>query len=253
MPSRRVLVTGMSGLIGGIARKQLEGKYELVALNRRRLVDGVTTYLGDIAHLEAILPAFQGVHTVVHLAAESDDGSTWQAYRDSNITGTYNVFEASRMCGVKRVVFASSGSTTVGYELLPPYDALVAGRYDDVPASWEKVSHRSLPRPDGIYGCTKVWGEALARMYADYHGISAICIRIGPVNKEDRPKGTRQFSVWCSQNDVGRLIERCIEAPEALKFDTFYAVSNNRWGYRDVEHARQVLGFEPQDSAERFR
>jgi len=157
------------------------------------------------------------------------------------------------MSGVKRVIFASSGSTVAGYELSPPYDALTAGKYDKVPTNWEKVTRESMPRPNSIYGCTKLWGEALARMYADYHGISAICIRIGAVNKSDRPEATRQFSVWCSQDDLGSLIERCVDAPETLKFDIFYAVSNNKWSYRDMEHAREVLGFAPQDSADRFQ
>ncbi|MCH9045984.1 MAG: NAD(P)-dependent oxidoreductase, partial [SAR324 cluster bacterium] len=62
-----------------------------------------------------------------------------------------------------------------------------------------------------------------------------------------------EFSVWCSQRDVARLLEASIEAPETLKFDIFYGVSDNRWSYRDMEHARQVLGFVPEDRAEHHR
>jgi hypothetical protein len=69
----------------------------------------------------------------------------------------------------------------------------------------------------------------------------------------DRPTSAREFSVFCSQRDVVRMIELCIAAPPALKFDVFYAVSDNRWGYRDLEHARRVLGFEPRDRAEDYR
>jgi nucleoside-diphosphate-sugar epimerase len=252
LSKKRILVTGMSGLIGGIVRKQLEGKYDLVALNRRD-VEGLICYRANISNLEEILPAFNGVHTVIHLAAESGEGSTWEVYKNSNLTGTYNVFEASRMAGVKRVIFASSGATVSGYELFPPYNAIVDGRYNDVPSDWQKVTYDSMPRANSIYGCTKLWGEALARMYSDYYGISAICVRIGAVNKMDRPTETRQFSVWCSQNDLGNLIERCVEAPDTLKFDIFYAVSKNKWSYRDMEHTREALGFVPQDSADIFR
>ena len=85
------------------------------------------------------------------------------------------------------------------------------------------------------------------------HGLSAICVRIGRVLAGDRPTTPREFSVFCSQRDVVRLIEFCIAAPPTLRFDIFYAVSDNRWGYRDLEHARAVLGFEPADRAEDHR
>jgi nucleoside-diphosphate-sugar epimerase len=58
----------MSGLIGGAVRRQLQGKYQLSALNRRRM-EGVKCYQADISQLDAILPAFEGKDVVVHLAA----------------------------------------------------------------------------------------------------------------------------------------------------------------------------------------
>jgi nucleoside-diphosphate-sugar epimerase len=108
-------------------------------------------------------------------------------------------------------------------------------------------------RPLGLYGCSKVWGEALARHYTDTSDLSILCLRIGAVNAEDRPQQVRGFSVWCSQRDIVQMIERCIDAPDSLRFDIFYVLSNNRWGYRDLEHARQVIGFVPQDAAEEHR
>ncbi len=50
-----------------------------------------------------------------------------------------------------------------------------------------------------------------------------------------------------------RLFERCIAAPPSVRFDTFYVTSNNRWGYRDLTHARKLLGWEPLDRAEDHR
>ena len=70
---------------------------------------------------------------------------------------------------------------------------------------------------------------------------------------EDRPISVRDFAVWCSQRDVVRLLELCITAPATVRFDVFFVVSDNRWGYRDLEHARAVLGFEPRDRAEDHR
>ena len=104
-----------------------------------------------------------------------------------------------------------------------------------------------------MYGVSKAWGEALARYYVDAHGLSMICVRIGHVTAEDRPVTPRDFSVWCSQADVCRLFERAIAAPASVRFTVVYALSHNRWSYRDLEHARVALGYEPRDSAEDHR
>lgn len=252
MTAKNVLITGMSGLIGGVVYNHLAGKYTLSALNRRD-VPGIKLYQADIADLDAIQPAFEGVDVVVHLAAMAKGDATWEEVLEPNIIGTYNVFEASRQAGVKRIVYASSGSTINRWELDFPYNAIARGRYDEVPETWEKITHRSPIRPDGLYGASKVWGEALARHFSDNCGISAICIRIGAVTPEDRPRKPREFAVWCSHRDIAQMVEKCIEAPDSVQFDIFYAVSNNKWGYRDFSHAREVIGFEPQDSAETHR
>jgi nucleoside-diphosphate-sugar epimerase len=188
----------------------------------------------------------------VHLAAAAGDNNAPADILRSNVTGAYNVFEAARLAGVARVVFASSGATVAGWEREAPLKHLVAGEYDRL-GEWSKLTHESPLRPGGLYGASKIWGEALGRHYADVHGMSVICLRIGRVKEEDRPTGPRDASVWCSQRDVVRMIVACIEAPASLRFDTFFVVSDNRWSYRDLEHARRVLGWQPIDSADRFR
>jgi nucleoside-diphosphate-sugar epimerase len=247
----RVLVTGMSGLIGGVLRTRLAAAHELRALNRG-WVEGVPCHQADIADLEAIRPAFDGVDVVVHLAANAHGSAPWADVLQHNVVGTYNVFEAARLAGVKRVIYASSGATVSNCERDFPYSALVSGRYEEV-ASWPILTHESPLRPSGLYGASKVWGEALARHYADAHGLSMICLRIGAVNAEDRPLAPRQYSVWCSQRDIGQMIERCIAAPESLRFDVFFVVSDNKWSYRDLSHARTVVGYVPADRAEDHR
>ena len=248
---KKVLITGMSGLIGGLLRTHLEslGGYELSALNRRR-VEGVECFQADIADLDAIKPAFDGKDVVVHLAAflGSDD---WEGQLSGNVIGAYNVYEAARLAGVKRVVFASSGNAIRGFELEPPYDAIAEGRYDDVPEDFRKVTHNDV-RPSNIYGAAKVWGEALGRHFSDAHGLSVLCVRIGRVKRSNVPEGPRERSVYLSHRDISQILQRCIDAPDDLLYDVFLATSNNRWGYRDLEHAREVLGYVPQDSAEDF-
>ena len=251
MARQRVLITGMSGLIGGAVRNRLEGAYELHALNRRA-VSGLPCHQADIADLEAIRPAFAGIDVVVHLAALAREGSPLEEVLRHNVIGTYNVFEASRQAGVKRIVYASSGATVSAWERDFPYSALVAGGYEEV-RTWQKLTHETPVRPSGLYGCSKVWGEALARHYSDAYGLSVICLRIGAVNREDRPVAPRQFSVWCSQRDVAQMVERCIAAPPSVRFDIFYVVSDNKWSYRDLDHARAVVGYAPLDRAEDHR
>ena len=248
----KVLITGMSGLIGGLLRRRLEGLggYELTALNRRP-VDGVRCFQADIADMDAIRPAFAGQDLVVHLAAYIGNDS-WGELAPANLIGVYNVYEAARLAGVSRVVFASSGATTLGWESVAPYDAMVSGRYEEVPESWPMITH-DMVRPRGTYGASKVWGEALGGHYADAYGISILCIRFGHVVAEDRPLSDSDYSRFTSHRDAVDILQRCIEAPTELRFDIFYANSNNKWGYRDLEHPRQVLGFVPQDSAETFR
>ena len=251
MKKATVLITGMSGLIGGIARRQLEKHYRLRALNRRA-VEGVTCHRADISDLDAITSAFEGVDAVVHLAAIAQGDASWSEVLHHNVSGTYNVFEAARKAGVGRVIFASSGATVSAWEREMPYRAIVEGRYQEV-ESWDKLKVDYPPRPAGLYGCSKVWGETLARHYSDTWGISMICLRIGAVNRGDRPRNPREYSVWCSHRDIARMIQHCLEAPEGLKFGNYFVVSDNRWSYRSMANARREIGFEPLDQAERHR
>ena len=250
--SDTILVTGMSGLIGGAARKRLERRARLTALNRSD-VPGVTTVRADLSDLDAIRPAFEGQDTVIHLAAKAGDRHTWEDLRDTNVIGTRNVLEAAQLAGCRRVVFASSGATVAGWEREEPYRAIVEGRYDDVPEDWVRIRHDMATRPSGMYASTKVWGESLARHYADTCDLSVISLRIGYVNAEDRPTDARTRSVWCSQRDIVNAIELAVDADDSLRFDVFFILSDNRWGYRDLSHPREMIGFTPRDAAEDHR
>ena len=246
---KRVLITGMSGLIGGLLKDHLDeaGGYQLSALNRRP-IEGVEVHQADIADLEAIRPAFQDIDVVVHLAA-SLDSNDWESQLSANLIGVYNVYEAARRAGVDRVIFASSGNAIRGFDLVEPYRAISEGRYEDVPEEIPLVTGEQV-RPQSIYGAAKVWGEALGRVFSDDYGLSIICVRIGLVTPENRPVGPRAMSVYLSHRDIAEMLRRCIEAPADLKYGIYFATSNNRWGYRDLGPSRDVLGFVPQDSAE---
>lgn len=138
----KVLITGMTGLIGGLLREHLEslGGYELSALNRRP-IEGVECHQADIADLDAIRPTFENKDVVVHLAAALYDDMPWNEFAQANLIGPRNVYEAARLARVKRVIFASSGFTIRGFESVSPYNALVAGEIESLPPEVPKITH----------------------------------------------------------------------------------------------------------------
>ncbi|XOV89096.1 MAG: NAD-dependent epimerase/dehydratase family protein [Pseudomonadota bacterium] len=248
----KVLVTGMSGLIGTALRREIEGEHQLSALNRSS-VAGVTTTRASLADLEAIRGAFEGQDIVVHLAAKISDSYGWDDLLATNVVGTRNVFEAAAQAGVKRIVFASSGATVAGWERVEPYRALVAGDYDRVPEHLPLIDETMPTRPANLYASTKVWGEAIARHYADSFDLSIVCLRIGWTSAEDRPTEPRHYAVWNSQRDVVSAFRLAMTADLEERFETLFVLSNNHRGYRNIDRARRLLGFEPADSAEDYR
>ena len=248
---KKVLITGMSGRIGGLLRRHLEavGGYELRALNRG-FVEGVECFQADISDLHAMRPALEDRDVVVHLAAYAL-GEEWPQHLSTNVIGTYNVYEAARQAGVKRVVYGSSSGVIRAFERVSPYDAIAAGRYDEVPESWSAITH-DMVRPKGMEGAAKLWGEALGRHFSDAYDMSVLCVRIGTVPERDRPVLTRDRAIYLSHRDVVQILRKCIDAPDDLRYEIFLATSRNRWGYRDLEHPRRVLGYVPQDSADAY-
>ena len=232
---KRVLITGAAGLIGRSLRTHLKGVYGELRLAdiaaQEPAATGETvlrTDIRDIAQLEA---AMASVDCVVHLAGIPTEGP-WETVRDLNIDGCYNAYEAARRQGVKRFVFASSNHA-VGFH------------------AREKVIDSSVvPRPDTRYGASKVFGEALGRLYADKHGMSVACLRIGTFREPDEPSESRQLLSWVSHRDMAQLVRRCIDHPD-YHYLVAYGVSNNRrsrWSNAAVD----FLGYRPQDDSETF-
>ncbi len=254
MPAKKkVLITGAAGLIGGVLRQGLRSGYELSGVDMTP-VAGFDSLIADTTDLDAVQPAFEGVDTVVDLASVPDQDSGWDVVYENNLISTYNALEASRRAGVKRVIFASSNHATGNYEDDHPYSAIVAGDYAGLdPAAIPYVTTAMAIRPDGPYGIGKAFGEAAGRYFSDKFGLSVICLRIGTLNRAGRPLNPRQFATLLTHRDLVHLVERCIEAPDNLKFGVFYGVSDNRWRFWDISNSREAIGYTPRDNAERWR
>jgi uronate dehydrogenase len=227
---KRVLVTGASGGVGGHLRRALGDAYELVLTDVRplpRRARGEAFVRADLARLTDALRVTRGVDAVVHLGGYSVEGP-WPAILEANVVGAYNVFEAARRNGVRRVVFASSHHV-VGFH-----------RRDTI------IDHRADVRPDTRYGVSKAFGEALGRLYADKYGLEVLCIRIGNVNPT--PIDKRRLSIWSSPRDLAQLVSIGLDHP-GVHFEIVYGVSGNRRTFYDNANAAR-LGYRPLDDSE---
>ena len=250
---QNVLITGAAGLIGGILRNGLEDSHNVTGVDIRP-VEGFKSLVADTTDLEAVLPAYEGVDTVIDLASVPDQDSPWDVVYRNNLPSTYSALEAARQNGAKRVIFASSNHATGNYEGDEPYASIVAGRYYGLdPATFPRVTADMPIRPDGPYGIGKAFGEAAGRYYSDHFGLSVICLRIGTLNREGRPLVPRHFATLLSHRDLVQLVRRCIDAPETARFEIFYGVSNNTWRFWDISNSRELIGYEPEDNAEQWR
>jgi uronate dehydrogenase len=231
---RWVLVTGAAGRIGRMACAGLAARgWRVRGLDKLPLdgVDGLADppVVADIADADAVRRATAGVDAVLHLAAISTE-APFDEILDTNLEGTFHVFDAARREGVPRVVYASSNHA-VGYV---PRSALVTA---DVP-----------PRPDTYYGVSKVFGEALGRLMVDRYGLEVVCLRLG--SWKQYPTSVRELSTWISPADGVRLLAAALTAP-GVGFAVVYGISANTRAWWDLAPAR-ALGYLSVDDAEEY-
>ncbi|MFC0386917.1 NAD-dependent epimerase/dehydratase family protein [Muricoccus vinaceus] len=236
-PWGRILLTGAAGEIGRVLRPALRGAAPRLRLLDRRPLEAETAeeevMQGDLSDPAMADAATRGADCVIHLAGiPRETGGTPEEILHTNIVACHGLFEAARRNGARRLVFASSNHVIGFYRADRP------------------VGTEEPPRPDGFYGVSKVFGEAMGRLYADKYGMDVACLRIGAFRA--RPGNARELGGWISHRDMAQLARRCVEAPP-FGFLLLYGVSNNRralWG-GDAE-ARARIGYAPEDDAEGF-
>ncbi|HJP30654.1 MAG TPA: NAD(P)-dependent oxidoreductase [Candidatus Latescibacteria bacterium] len=230
--SKKVLITGAAGLVGSILRQHWGDRHRL-RLTDVRPVEDLSSHeqfvQTDITDYQQMLAACSGMDTVVHLAADpSMNAEFYDTLLPLNVIGAYNAFEAAREAGCRRLVFASSINAVLGYE-------------------GEDVQWDAPVFPQNVYGATKCWGEAVARVYADQHDLSCICVRLGsPRFNQGGDWDPEKRNGSLSARDCAQLFACCVEAA-GVDFAIVNGISNHRHSWMDLEISRSVLGYEPQD------
>ncbi|NYF97448.1 NAD-dependent epimerase/dehydratase family protein [Janibacter cremeus] len=227
-----ILYTGGGGRMGTVLRAGLSGEFERVVLYARRdipdLNPGEEVVVGELDDLDTLTNAMAGVDVVLHFAGIADE-APFADIAESNIMGTWAIFEAARRAGVRRVVYASSHHIIGGYP---------AGQF---------LGTEEPVRPDTYYGLSKVFGEGAARLYHDKWGLEAVCLRIGAFRPT--PEDRRHLSVWLSHRDGIHLVRRAIAA-EDVGFLVTYGVSANTRSWWNNSPSAELLAYHPVDDAE---
>jgi uronate dehydrogenase len=230
----RLLLTGAAGGLGRVLRPRLRARSSFLRVSDVAEMDraekGEDVVVAQLEDRAAVLGLLEGIDAVVHLGGVSTEQHFDQIVQ-ANIIGAYNLYEAARKHGVKRIVFASSNHVTGFY------------RQDEV------IDATMPVRPDGHYGISKAYGENLSRFYFDRYGIETACLRIGSSFPE--PKDRRMLATWLSYDDLERLVVACLTAP-VVGHSIVYGMSDNTTTWWDNTPARH-LGYRPQDSSEPFR
>jgi uronate dehydrogenase len=230
----KVALSGASGNMGRILRAHLPkhgvdlrsagGRTPLAPLH-----DGEDVMHGDLRDPQIVDRLLRGVDVLIHLAGTSVERPLPEII-DNNLVGLHQVYEGARRNKVRRVVFASSNHAFGMHSV------------------HEKLKIDADFRPDGLYGLSKVWGEAMGRMYWDKHGIEGISVRIG-TSFDKPPENLRQLSTWFGTEDLVHLMLQCINVPE-VGYMAVWGVSNNTRSYWDNTGPAEKLGYRPKQNAE---
>ena len=231
---RKLLLTGAAGGLGVALRERLKANCDVLRLSDKVAFGPVgereEVMLADLADAGAVDALVQGMDAIVHMGGVSTE-APFEPILQANIIGVYNLYEAARKHGVRRIVFASSNHVTGYYR------------------QSETINASHPPRPDGLYGVSKAFGEDLSRFYFDRYGIETACVRIGSSFPE--PADRRMLATWLSYDDLHRLITACLSTP-VLGHSIIFGMSDNAVTWWDNSQARHV-GFVPQDSSDVFR
>lgn len=229
-----ILITGAAGRLGTELRRGLAPHARKLRLAARAeitdLAPNEESVVFDLADEAAVMAACEGVSAIVHFGGIAVE-RPWEEILNSNIRGSYHIYEAARKHRVKRVVYASSVHA-IGFHRLEDH-----------------IDANAPHRPDGLYGLSKCFVEDLGRLYWDKFGIETVALRI--FSSFPEPADRRHLWSWLSFDDCNRLTAAALTAPR-VGFTVSFGISDNREKTVDNRLAGH-LGYIPQDNTERFR
>ena len=165
------LVTGGAGFIGSnltITLVELGHKVKVLdnfstgnLNNLQPVIKEIEVNKGDLRSLSDVRRAVEGVEVVFHqgaLPSVPRSVADPLTANEVNITGTLNVFLASRDAGVRRVVYASSSSVYGNSDILPKLETMPL-------------------RPMSPYAATKLAGEAYGIIFHELYGLETVGLR----------------------------------------------------------------------------
>ena len=230
---KKFVLTGAAGRLGSYLREPLTKLCDhLVSTD---IVDEIgNLYAGeeyvkaDLSKLDEMIPVLQDADMVIHFGAIGDEAA-WDDILQSNIIGAYNVWEAARINGLRRVVYASSIHAVGMHPRNVAIDA------------------RATHKPDTFYGLAKCFAEDLGSLYWDKFTLESVHLRI---LSAAQVTNARALGSWLSYDDLIQLVTRSIDTP-TVGHTIVYGVSNNDRSPVDNTGA-SFLGYRPKDNAEQF-
>jgi UDP-glucose 4-epimerase len=224
-----IAITGGSGRLG-------RHVVHTLAAHRPRVLDlappghpSAEFHSADLRDLDALTTALQGIEVVVHLggidrSVATDDAATIQV----NVLGTWNVFEASRLAGVRRVIHCSSSSVT-GIDQSNP---AMSPHYLPLDEAHES-------RPTDAYGLSKLCGERIAEAFAR-RGLEVLVLRpcfvafpelvdfmAGRTGPSGRAEPMPYLRAYVGPEDCAQAFAAAVAMPDYTGYETFFLAADD--------------------------
>lgn len=240
---KRILLTGAAGAVGMTVGKALSEKgYIVRAFDRSPCqIQYAESFVADLCDPDVLCDALDGVDAVIHLAAHPNDDDFMTKILPCNIIGPYDLLEACRIKGVKKLVLASTMQVCNGISPKPGQPI--------------KVSDGTAP--SNLYALSKVFLEGLANIYARKHKMAITLVRIGwfarNASEMERISSSKYAQdIYLSKRDCANFFLKAVESqhPEPGSISILFATSRPQNGvmFADIDTAKDLIGYEPEHS-----